>query len=178
MGVQGTLDRRSPVAETAGSEPFELMLMGGFELRAAHEVVDVQPTSQRVLAFLALHERPLPRAYVAGALWPDTTEGKAAANLRTALWRLVPHGGIVCAGLGHLSLLDGVWVDVRFVHQVARQVREVADCRTPSRFDSLRGELLPGFWDEWLVFERERLRQECIHVNERRCLAALQNTAT
>ena len=32
--------------------------------------------------------------------------------------------------------------------------------------DQVHGELLPGCWDSWLVFERERLRVELIHLYE------------
>ena len=37
----------------------------------------------------------------------------------------------------------------------------------------MRGELLPGCWDSWLVFERERLRQEAVHLCEACCAAAM-----
>ena len=37
---------------------------------------------------LALHDRPVLRAHVAGVLWPDSPQRRAAGNLRSALWRL------------------------------------------------------------------------------------------
>jgi DNA-binding SARP family transcriptional activator len=179
LGLQDTLDRDVSASDAFRPHAFELLLLGGFELRCDGAVIEVAPSSQRLLAFLALTERPLPRAYVAGALWPDTTEEKAGANLRTALWRLGPQAGIVSTCLAHLALRGEVWVDARFVHETAQRLRRTADHWAPdSRLDGLRGELLPGCWDSWLVFERERLRQDCIHINERCCIAALQRGDT
>ena len=44
--------------------------------------------TRRVMAILALRDGPLLRVFVAGALWPDTVDERAAASLRSALWRL------------------------------------------------------------------------------------------
>ena len=65
--------------------PLQLGLLRGFELRQDGDVVQLPLSAQRVVAFLALHERPLQRLYVAGSLWLDTTEARANASLRTAL---------------------------------------------------------------------------------------------
>jgi DNA-binding SARP family transcriptional activator len=159
-----------PSAEplTARSRSFAIRLFGGFELRCDGALVDVAPTAQRVLAFLALHDRPLPRAYVAEALWPDTTGAKAAANLRTALWRLPGCGDdLVSVAHSQLALAGSVWVDVRVVVDAAAQRRRTNDVAPPTELvDIARGELLPGCWDSWLVFDRERLRAEVIHLLE------------
>ena len=175
MGGQVTVDREALHEVKVPRSGFELSLLGGFELRNSGAVVQVALSSQRLLAYLALMERPQPRAHVAGALWPETTDEKAGANLRTALWRLAPHGDVVTTSLSCLVLRSEVWVDVRYVHQTAQRVLGAPGVHAPAGFDRMRGELLPGFWDSWLVFERERLRQECIHINEACCLAALRS---
>ena len=54
----------------AGERTIELNLLGGFALTSARGAVPLPPTAQRVLAFLALGERPLARGYVSGTLWP------------------------------------------------------------------------------------------------------------
>ena len=64
-----------------------LNLLRGFALVVDREPVPLVWTAQRLVAFLALHGRPVGRAYVAEALWPETTALQAGANLRTALWR-------------------------------------------------------------------------------------------
>jgi DNA-binding SARP family transcriptional activator len=143
----------------------QVHLLGGFQLRHEGRIVETLPTSERVIAFLALHDRRLPRAYLAASLWPDTTDEKANANLRTALWRL--HGDdhdVVEIANSTISLRPDVWVDVRFVEAAARNHRLHGKLPGRELIDQMRGELLPGFWDSWLVFERERLRYELIHL--------------
>jgi DNA-binding SARP family transcriptional activator len=163
-------------SRTPCSCAYEVRLLGGFQLRRDGQVVETLPSSQRVVAFLALNDRCLPRAYVAASLWPDTTDEKACANLRTALWRL--HGtdrDVVDIAGSHVSLRPAVWVDVRFVEAAARDHRLRGDVPGPGLLDRARGELLPGFWDSWLVFERERLRLELIHLYEALSRDALQH---
>ena len=50
--------------------------------------VDVTPSAQRLLAFIALSPRGVDRAFLAFQLWPEHSEQRAKANLRSALWRL------------------------------------------------------------------------------------------
>src|SRR5687768_14813005 len=84
-----------------------LYLMGGFELREREVAVELPLASQRVLAFVALQRRQVARSVAAGTLWPESTEARAAANLRSALWRLRRPGvEIVRATPTHL-VLDG-----------------------------------------------------------------------
>lgn len=159
-----TVTARSP---RCGPVAYELRLLGGFQLRRHGADVETLPSTQRVLAFLTLNDRFMSRAYVAENLWPDTTDDKAAANLRTALWRL--HGcghDIVETVSSRVRLSPSVWIDVRFVEAEARRHRTTGDVPTAALLDQVHGELLPGCWDSWLVFERERLRVELIHLYE------------
>ena len=106
---------------------FALYLLGGFELSREGIPVDLPWSSQRLLGLLALQERALPRQFVAASLWPDTTDAKASANLRTALWRLhQPEFDLIDASNGQLTLRPSVWVDVRSVREAARELRRVA----------------------------------------------------
>src|ERR1700675_2929802 len=66
----------------------ELRLLDAFDVVCGGESVGLPLAAQRLTAFLALHERPVLRSYVAGALWPETPEERAHANLRSTLWRL------------------------------------------------------------------------------------------
>ena len=64
---------RSVQVETArsqcsGSAAYELRLLGGFQLLRHGDDVETLPSTQRVLAFLALNDRFMPRAYVAESL--------------------------------------------------------------------------------------------------------------
>ena len=67
----------------------QVELLDGFALRARVSV-DLPLSAQRVVAFLALHDRPLLRLHVAGVLWPETSEDRAFASLRTALSASAP----------------------------------------------------------------------------------------
>lgn len=149
-----------------------LFLLGGFELHEGAAAVALPTASQRVLAFLALRERQVSRSAVAGTLWPETTEARAAANLRSALWRLrAPGSGaaLVDATSTHLALGGGVWVDVREAGQLAARLLAGGDRDLVVAVDvrSFCGELLPDLWDSWLVVERERVRQLHLHALER-----------
>jgi DNA-binding SARP family transcriptional activator len=67
-----------------------------------------------------------------------------------------------------LSLAEGVRVDVQELGDWARRVRDPASCLTDVDVPDvgLRGELLPGWYDDWVLLERERLRQLRMHALE------------
>lgn len=150
---------------------FRLSLLEGFALRSGSSrspTEDLPRGVQRLLAFLSLSGRPA-RSAVAGQLWPDAREEHAQASLRSALWRLrrtVP--GIVETSAGALSLAAGVHVDVRELACWAQRVRDPrADGTRVTLPDAaLRGDLLPGWYDEWVLLERERLRRTRLHALE------------
>ena len=143
---------------------YELRLLGGFALLADDRPVVVAPGSQRVLSFLALQERPVARGWVASSLWPETADERAAANLRSALWRLHEAGHDIVAGTACLAIREQVRVDVRDLSSAARRLRMKGDLPAIELVECTRGELLPGWWEPWLDFDRERLRLERIHV--------------
>ena len=86
------VDRPVPEgAETRGGT--SLSLLNAFELRCDGEVVGLPISAQRLLAFLALHERPLLRPYVAGTLWLEANDERAGASLRS--FRALPIFGAI-----------------------------------------------------------------------------------
>jgi DNA-binding SARP family transcriptional activator len=151
-----------------------LHLMGGFELEVAGRPVDgLQPAVQRLLAFVALAPRGVEREFAALQLWPDTTEERARANLRSALWRLrrVPVE-LVCTATSRLRLVPDVWVDARDgMDQLAGGTGDPLDGTLP--FRSLLSDLLPDWYEDWLMIERERLRQLSLRSLEERGRRAL-----
>jgi DNA-binding SARP family transcriptional activator len=123
---------------------------------------------QRLVAHLGISRQPA-RTAIAGLLWPDVPESHAQGSLRSALWRLSKVApGLIRAGRDTLSLADGVQVDVRELTSWARRVADPAvsidDLAAACR--RLRGELLPGWYDDWVLLERERLRQLRLHALE------------
>ncbi len=139
-----------------------LRLLGGFALDVDGERLSVADSSQRLLALLALRRGSQCRVVLADMLWPDKPETRAAANLRTALWRLPAPGGL------HLVTCDGT--QLKLSHDVLVDVLEsdhagwaLVDDRCPGLGecdpDMFLVELLPGWYDDWVVFERERTAQ-------------------
>jgi DNA-binding SARP family transcriptional activator len=146
-----------------------LSLLDAFELRCEGRVVRLPMTAQRLLAFIALHEHPLLRPYVAGVLWTDASVDRAAGNLRSSLWRLRRPGyRLVDATATHLELAPSVDVDVRRAMAMAHHVMEgTADCASLNAPDlHLDAELLPDWYEDWVSFRRERFRQLGLHALE------------
>lgn len=141
-----------------------LSLLGGFQLRHADGIVVVPASARRVLAYLAVHG-PSARPVVAGTLWPEVTEERAHGSLRTVLWRLGRLGGqIVDSHPDMLSLSEGITVDVQ---EFAAGARRILAGSTKVSGIMLRHErLLPGWHDDWVHIERERLRQLQLHALE------------
>jgi DNA-binding SARP family transcriptional activator len=148
-------------------------LLDGFALRrgaggAGAAVEELPRGAQRLIAHLSLCGRPA-RGAIAGQLWPDVPEDHAQGSLRSALWRVqkaVP--GLIDVSGGALSLAAGVHVDVRELTVWAQRVLDpttaIDGALGPAM--ALRGELLPGWYDEWVLLERERLRQLRMHALE------------
>jgi DNA-binding SARP family transcriptional activator len=127
---------------------------------------------QRLVAFLAVHNRPLLRLFVAGNLWIDSSEDHANANLRTALWRLHRLGfPLIDATRSHLSLASGVVVDLHDLSRRAREVLRHEAAPTRENVDAILngGDLLPDWYDDWVVVEREQFRQLRLLALERLC---------
>ncbi|MDI2131698.1 AfsR/SARP family transcriptional regulator [Yinghuangia seranimata] len=156
-----------------------LCLLGGFRLTrdgGPDPRVTTGP-GRRLLAYLGIHGR-VPRAELAGVLWPDASEAHAMGSLRTALWRLhrLP-GPLVTCEPEVLALNESVVVDVRDLVESALLLAG-ADGLTRTQIEApyavdehggrvlAGGELLPGWYDEWVLHERERLRQLRLHALE------------
>jgi DNA-binding SARP family transcriptional activator len=147
-----------------------LDLLDAFGLSAGRRRFVLSLSCQRLLAFLAFQPRPRHRNYVAGRLWPGTTEIGARACLRSALWRLRS----CCEGLSpleatraHLWIARQVAVDVRDqVFLANRILGGSVDLDDVDYLSLLEGELLPDWDDDWVRLERQRLRQLRLHAIE------------
>lgn len=145
-----------------------LTLLGGFELVDDGAPVAVPMSAQRVIAFIALHDHPLQRAYVAGSLWLDSSEARAHANLRSALWRLGRPGcALVDTRDQQLRIDADVSVDVRDIELGIRAMLAGSDVALSASL--LGADLLPDWYDDWVLLERERFRQLRLHALEVMC---------
>ena len=151
----------------------KVSVLGGFQLRwSGSEQAGIPRAPQRLFALLALRGGLTSRAAVAGTLWPDATETHACSNLRSALVRL----NRPCRTMLHVSKLElglakDVTVDIRHAQRLARRLLDPAG--TPEQSDLcpaaiviLSGELLPGWYDDWVLVEAEDWRQLRLHALE------------
>lgn len=158
-----------------------MRLLGDFRvLYEGHEVTSLNTMRlQSLVTYLVLHrDVPQLRQHLAFLFWPDTTEAQARNNLRQLLHQLrraLPDAEQFLSADTHVLLWHPVrpfQLDVaEFEHSliVAEAARQQHDQHALQdaliQCDSLyRGELLPGCYDEWILPERERLRQSHLQV--------------
>ena len=164
----------------ANVERWWLSLFGFWQLRR-EQAVDVGGNAQRLLALLAL-KGTWDRSYVAGLMWPEHTEAHAHDSLRATLSRLRRREVDVLTVAGPtLALSPAVVVDVHDFLAAASSVLGPPGTSWNGAVTRLRGdELLPGWYDDWVLLERERLRQLRLHTLEAvasQCLARGQPAA-
>lgn len=170
-----TLHSEIPTGHESRPRAPRLSLIRGFELRDGHgDVVPVAQSAQRLVAFVALHDRPVRRLHTSGVLWTDASEHRANSSLRSALWRTPAPGGLPLleASNTHLWLNPGVEVDFR--DSVSRALAILEGRRaTPSDWGdtagSLGADLLPDWYEDWVLVEQERYRQLRLHALEKMC---------
>lgn len=148
-----------------------VLLFGGPYVMLNGSRHEVPEGSKRLLVFVALGNSKVARRYAAGALWPTGDEERAAGNLRSALWRLRCAGiDLVDSDKQGLLLRPGTVVDVNVVwewaERLARGTASPGDLGAVNWRDAAL-DLLPGWYDDWVIFERERLRQRLMHALER-----------
>jgi DNA-binding SARP family transcriptional activator len=148
---------------------WRLSLLGAWRLSRAGHILSVGANGQRLFALLALRG-PCERSYAAGVLWPDRSESQAHGNLRATLSRLHRRGlaePLHCAN-GSLSLRHDMSVDVWSLTGTASAVLDGSS--TGAGWPTVRAlagdDLLVGWYDEWLLLERDRLRQMRLHALE------------
>lgn len=152
-----------------GSTPqVQVTLVGTFGVTTSEGAVDLPHSAQRLIAFLALEPRPLPRLQVAGTLWPDVSEERAAGSLRSALWLSRQAGqDAVLSRRTQLELARPVEVDLHQLVAVAHRLQgdePVSDMHElATTFDR---DLLPDWYDDWVVVWRERWRHLRLHALE------------
>lgn len=159
-----------------------IRLLGGFSL--AFNGVAIRslntPRLQSLLAYLLLNSgRPQSRQQIAFLLWPETSEAQAQTNLRQLVHRLrvaVPELEpyiLVSNRTLEWNSTKLITFDVSEFGIMLAQAHRLADGPFADRlrlFESAvelyGGDLLPGLYDEWLVPERESLRQKYIDTLE------------
>lgn len=168
MSPHGCLEERA--TNVPGGARVHLSLLGGFELSCDGRPVTLPRGPQRLIAFVALQSRPIMRLYAAGSVWPESSERRSSANLRSALWRIRrPGHAIVEADETFIGMSSLVAVDVQEMKTLSRRIlSSQAPDGNSGALDSslLASDLLPDWYDDWALLERERLRQLRLHALE------------
>jgi DNA-binding SARP family transcriptional activator len=178
---------RTLIVREAGDEASVLHLFGGPSVTHGERRIDIPEGSKRLLVFVAFHRECVERRCAAGALWPVGDDLRAAGCLRSALWRLRRAGiDLIATDMRALRLREDVIVDVHLVGAWATRLIEGSPSHDdlevlPWGLDAL--DLLPGWYDDWALVERERIRQRLLHalealsrqlVSRRRCAEAVE----
>ncbi|MCA9874384.1 MAG: AAA family ATPase [Anaerolineales bacterium] len=152
--------------------PLEIKLLGDFYLTYnGHSLTALNTRLQILLAYLLLHrQHPQPRQHIAFLFWPESSEKQALSNLRTLYTRLrksLPQADLFVQG--NTKTLQ--WrLDAPFTLDVAEFETAVSTANTTNEWQTAvnlyHGTLLPGWYEEWLTPERERLQQAFLQANE------------
>jgi DNA-binding SARP family transcriptional activator len=130
---------------------------------------------QALLAYLVLHrERTHRRETLSALFWGEQSEASARSCLSTSLWRLrqileppkLPRGMYLLAdssGEVGFKPRGEYWLDIAVVEDAVRRLRrDKSDARdlpaAERALEHYTGDLLDGFYDEWALRERERVR--------------------
>ena len=149
-----------------------ISLLGGFRLQDDGAAIVLPEGAQHLLALLALQGRLVKRSVVAGTLWPVVTDSRASSSLRTALARLPYHAGAaVKATARELGLSDRVSVDLWDSQALAHRLLSPQNTSLlpdpgPEAVTALSAELLPDWYEEWVLIEAEDWRQLRLHALE------------
>jgi DNA-binding SARP family transcriptional activator len=147
---------------------WKLQLLGGWQLQRGDEPVKVALRQQRLIAALALYGRQ-PRTFLAGLLWPDSPEHQAFGSLRHSVFvvnRDLPK--LLAPTQDPLDLAERARIDVRDIRAQASRAEEQTDSDLQSTLESvLEAELLPGWYENWIISEQQRWQRWRLSVLER-----------
>lgn len=145
-------------------------LLSGFEVTSPAGTIELPSVGSRLVAYLALQDRPVPRTAVARDLWPQATHDKGQASLRSTLWRIRKVcQQLVTSSQDRLTLGEDVDVDVDHLVKLSQDLEPSTDAASDERppMGLFTAELLPDWGDDWVLFERERLRLVALHTLDR-----------
>lgn len=154
-------------------------LLGDFQLFADGTPVTSLdlPRLQSLLAYLLLHRNvPQSRSHLAFLLWPDSTDAQAHTNLRNLIHKLRQALPDIDAFL-HSDRQKIAWqpaspqvswtLDVQEFEEALTQAGSVGSTSRHAlelAVKKNRGDLLPNCYDEWILPERDRLRQALLNA--------------
>ena len=143
----------------------QIRLLGQFDVRADGKRVTIPSrAAQSLFAYLALSAgKTHRREKLAGIFWPETSDEHGRKSLRQELWRIrkaIP----APRDIGSDYLISDeftvgfdreadYWLDAEEVQKPELDLQALI-----SNVSHYHGELLPGFYEEWILLERDRIR--------------------
>lgn len=160
-------------------EALQIFLFGNVRIVYSQTSLEVKltRTAQVLLAYLLIYRsRSHSREVLAGLFWADHTDERARSCLNTALWRLrralelegiSPDAALITPSASEVSFNQesNCHLDIAVFEDYVRQaLAQPIQAMTFAAVQQLeqglqlyRGDLLEGFYDDWVLRERERL---------------------
>jgi WD40 repeat protein/basic membrane lipoprotein Med (substrate-binding protein (PBP1-ABC) superfamily)/DNA-binding SARP family transcriptional activator len=149
-------------------------LLGQFDVRYDGEAIRIPSRlAQSLFSLLVLNAGIAHRREkLAGLFWPDSTDANARTYLRQALWRIRKSLDAAPISWRDYLQIDDIEIVFRqdsayWLDADALLVKKAAHAWTvEDLIESIsvyQGELLPGFYEEWTVLERDRLQAAFDH---------------
>ncbi|MFL7892821.1 MAG: AAA family ATPase [Anaerolineales bacterium] len=140
----------------------EARFLGKFEIRIDGTPIEIPARkAQTLLAYLLMNSADqFRREQLAGMLWPDYDESSARSKLRYSLWQLRSALGEDFFIANKVTLAfnfeSSCWVDSIELEE------DTSDQLAIDQLEQLvglyQGEFLPGFYEDWILLERDQLR--------------------
>jgi DNA-binding SARP family transcriptional activator len=156
-----------------GSPRLDIRVLGDLDLRLGGRRLPPLESAraESLLAYLLVHrDTPQPRERIAFVLWPDSSEPQARTNLRKVLHTLRHTLPDVDRFLDVAQRTLRWRADAPFSLDLATFENAIARSRWEDvdalreAVETYRGDLLASSYDEWLIEERERLRELHAHA--------------
>jgi DNA-binding SARP family transcriptional activator/predicted ATPase len=173
----------------------QIRLLGGLLLESGGRTLPRIPSrpGRSLFAYLVLNrDREIARDRLTGLFWPDMPDSQARRRLSQALWQvqtLLSEAGLtgtyIQAGANTVRFnpSSDYWLDVEDFEAATVAVKEAIAgegvsatelSRLSEAVELYRGDLLSGFYDDWLLVDQQRLRQ--IYFGALRNLATIHKS--
>lgn len=160
--------KRAAVA-APGATGLRIYLLGPLRIeRDGAPLVLPRRKVELLLAYLFLHPEPQTRDHLATLFWGDSSDAQARHSLRTALATVRKE---IAADLLRTNREQvqrnpdfPCWVDLHDLLAVATELETISVDHLLAKLAWWQGDLLPGFYEDWLVFDREHYRERLLKL--------------
>ncbi|MGI9648719.1 MAG: BTAD domain-containing putative transcriptional regulator [Acidimicrobiia bacterium] len=152
----------------------QIRLLGGLLIESNGRIFPriASRPGRSLFAYLVLNrDRQIARDHLAGLFWPDMPDSQARRRLSQALWHIQTLLAEEGAGGSYLLTSPGTvrfnpasdyWLDVEEFETATDSLKQGGPGADPARLaeamNLYRGDLLTGFYDEWVQVDQQRLR--------------------